>query len=166
MRFYSFRRRAAGLFVAAVAGLGTAQAQIPKQRHVEAIQAQSVVWNRAFNGRDSTAFYALFSSRANLCGANGCQTTPAEVRRTMRTLWRTRPDITWMNRSQQVQVNDQSLVACENGEWTESFTHKQAPGKSQITGRYWLMWGFEDGQWRILSGIFTPLTCTGNYCRE
>ncbi|GAA4373770.1 nuclear transport factor 2 family protein [Hymenobacter koreensis] len=154
------------LFLLLAAGVAPTLAQIPKQRHIEAIQAQSATWNRAFNGRDSTALYALFSSRANLCEAAGCWTSTADVRRAMRSLWRTRPDLTWMNRTLQVQVNDQTLVAYETGEWTENWTHKQAAAKSQVTGRYWLMWGFEDGKWRILSGIYTPITCTGNYCRE
>lgn len=27
-----------------------------------------------------------------------------------------------------------------------------------------LLWRYEHAQWRILSGIFTPLRCTGSYC--
>ncbi|WP_400191871.1 hypothetical protein [Hymenobacter sp. B81] len=151
------------LLLTAAGAAPAALAQIPKQRHIDDIKAQSVAWNRAFNGRDSTALYALLSSRVNLCEADACYPTPADARRLLRTRWRSRPDLNWMNRTLQVQVNDQVLVGYETGEFTESWTPKAGAGKSQQTGRYWLMWGFENGSWRILSGIFTPLTCTG--CR-
>ncbi|QDA59198.1 YybH family protein [Hymenobacter jejuensis] len=140
--------------------------QISKQKHLELLKARSETWNKAFNSRDTTALAGLFSAQVTLSNANGSRVGAAENMRNFQALFRLRPDIAWMNRTQFTEIDDQWQVAYETGEWNESWTNTQDQSKTRITGKYWLMWKYENNRWAILSGIFTPLTCGGGHCKE
>ncbi|TGE16777.1 YybH family protein [Hymenobacter elongatus] len=140
--------------------------QILKQKHLELIKARSETWNRAFNSRDTTAFYGLFHPNTTICSASGSRTTAPTVRQSFRTLFRQRPDITWMNRSMGMELSDLGQLAYETGEWAEAWTDPQDKTKSRVIGKYWLMWKFENNTWVILSAIYTPLSCAGKNCLD
>lgn len=139
--------------------------QILKQKHLELIQARSATWNRAFNSRDTTALAGLLHPGFTLNTVGGSQTTSATVRQGFRQLFRQRPDITWMNRSQTTEVSDLGTVAYETGEWAEAWTDSQDKSKNRLIGKYWLMWKYENNAWLMFSAIYTPMNCSGNSCR-
>jgi hypothetical protein len=87
-----------------------------------------------------------------------------ECKRFYRGLHIKRPDITWTNKFSKIEINEQWFVAYETGDWTEEWTEKGDTSKSQIKGKYWIMWRYGNDDWYIVSAIFTPLSCTGSYC--
>jgi len=68
--------------------------------------------------------------------------------------------------STKIEVNDQWPAAYETGDWCESWTESGDSAKSEIKGKYWIMWFLRDDTYYILSAIFTPLSCTGSYCNK
>ncbi|TGE29656.1 YybH family protein [Hymenobacter metallicola] len=140
--------------------------QILKQKHIELIKARSETWNKAFNSRDTTAFYGLFNPGITVCSASGSRSSEAVARQWFRTRFRQRPDITWMNRTTTVELSDQGQLAYETGEWAEAWTDTQDKSKNRIIGKYWLMWKFENNAWTILSATYTPLACATRNCLD
>jgi len=63
-------------------------------------------------------------------------------------------------------VNEQWHIAYETGNWTEAWTETGDSDKSEIKGKYWIMWKLKDNDWKVLSAIFTPLSCKGSYCNK
>jgi ketosteroid isomerase-like protein len=161
-----FSLPAAGLLTAALLLLSPlSHGQILKQKHLELIQARSAAWNKAFNSRDTTALSGLLHPSFMLATAAGSQAPAAAVRQSFRQLFRQRPDVTWMNRSQSTEISDLGNVAYETGEWAEAWTDPQDKTKNRVIGKYWLMWKYENNAWLMLSAIYTPLNCSGNSCR-
>ncbi|PJJ59163.1 YybH family protein [Hymenobacter chitinivorans] len=140
--------------------------QILKQKHLELIKARSETWNRAFNSRDTTAFYNLFNPGIMVSTASGSRSSEAATRQWFRSRFRQRPDVTWMNRTMNVELSDQGQLAYETGEWAEAWTDTQDKTKNRIIGKYWLMWKFENNAWTILSATYTPLSCAGRSCLD
>ncbi|TGE25460.1 nuclear transport factor 2 family protein [Hymenobacter aquaticus] len=140
--------------------------QILKQKHLELIKARSETWNKAFNSRDTTAFYGLFNPGITVSSASGSRTTEAAARQWFRGRFRQRPDVTWMNRTMNVEVSDLGQLAYETGEWAEAWTDPQDKSKNRIIGKYWLMWKFENNAWTILSATYTPLSCATRNCLD
>src|SRR5882672_6245375 len=122
---------------------------------------RSKLWNSSFNSRDSSTFYTLFDSLAVLSSGGGRWIGNEECKRLCRGLYQKRPDITWINKLSKVEVFDQWKIAYETGDWKETWTEGNDKEKSQITGKYWIMWRYENKNWIIISGIFTPLSCKG-----
>ncbi|AFD08626.1 YybH family protein [Solitalea canadensis] len=141
-------------------------AQNVKKHSIQEIETRSELWNKAYNSRDSLRFYTLFDSLAVLSSAGGRWIGAEECKRLCRGLYKRRPDISWTNKSNKIEINEQWNVAYETGDWTEAWTEQGDTSKSQIIGKYWIMWRFKNDNWYIISGIFTPLSCTGSYCNK
>ncbi|MCB2408325.1 YybH family protein [Hymenobacter lucidus] len=167
MGFSTFLSRR-GLLSAAMCVLVShlSMGQILKQKHLELIKARSETWNRAFNSRDTTALYGLFNPGITVSTATGSRTSEAAARQWFRSRFRQRPDVTWMNRTMNVELSDQGQLAYETGEWAQAWTDTQDKAKNRIIGKYWLMWKFENNAWTILSATYTPLSCAGKNCLD
>src|SRR5688500_9464624 len=126
------------------------------------VKARSALWNDSYNSRDSLTFYTLFDSLALLSSAGGRWIGAEDCKRLCRFLYRLRPDIHWTNTPDQIKINKQILVAYENGRWVENWTESGDLAKSELTGKYCIMWRFKKDNWRFISAIFTPLSCTGS----
>jgi len=144
----------------------TTNAQQRNDSTIKAIEARSELWNSSFNNRDSITFYTLFDSLALLSSAGGRWIGGEECKRLCRGLYTRRPDITWVNKLSKVEINYQWKVAYETGDWAETWTESGDKDKSQIKGKYWIMWRYKNDNWFIISAIFTPLSCTGSYCQK
>ena len=141
-------------------------AQTVNEIHVKEIQARSESWNQSYNSRDSLTFYTLFDSLALLSSAGGRWIGAEECKKLCRFLYAIRPDISWTNKFSKIEINERIHVAYETGDWAEDWTEKGDTSKSKLTGKYWIMWRYENDNWFIISAIFTPLTCSGSYCRD
>ncbi len=141
-------------------------AQISRQKQLETLRARSELWNRAFNSRDTTALAALLDAQVAISAANGTQLGATENGKAFSRLMRQRPDINWLNKPTQLDLNEQWQLACETGEWTESWTEPRTAEKTRIVGKYCLLWKNLNGTWVIASAIFTPLSCVGSYCKN
>ncbi len=141
-------------------------AQNLQEIHLKEIKARSELWNIAYNSRDSITFYTLFDSLTIISSAGGRWIGMEDCKRLCRSLYMMRPDITWTNKSTVIELNERILVAYESGEWIENWTESGDQTKSEITGKYCIMWRFKNDDWRIISAIFTPLTCIGSYCSK
>jgi len=130
------------------------------------IKGRSAVWNTSYNSRDSVNFYTLFDSSIVMVSGGTRQVGKEQCKSICRRLYAARPDITWFNVPTGIEVNDQWHVAYETGNWTETWTEQGDKEQSQIKGKYCLMWRYSDGDWRIISAIFTPLLCAGSYCNK
>ena len=152
----------------AIAGIasGVAQGQTGAVDPLAAINERSAVWNTAYNSRDSITFYTLFDSLAILSSAGGRWIGAEECKTLCRKLYPMRPDIRWVKSPAKVEVNEQWMIGYETGDWVEDWTEQGDTERSRIAGKYWIMWGYRKDRWVILSGIFTPMSCTGSYCHK
>ena len=139
-------------------------AQDSKEQQMQEIKERSELWNTAYNSRDSLTFYTLFDSLALLSSAGGRWIGAEECKRLCRFLYQKRPDISWTNKFSKIEINEQIPVAYETGDWIENWTETGDTSKSELKGKYFIMWRFKKENWVIISAIFTPLTCTGSYC--
>lgn len=129
------------------------------------IREKNNVWNTSFNSRDSLQFFALFDSAAVFTTAGAKLVGKEDCKRLCRFLYKTRPDITWYNEVTRIEVSCDGENAYETRAWTETWTEKGDSTKSEITGKYWVMYiRRKDQNWYIQAAIFTPLTCKGSYC--
>lgn len=142
-----------------------AHGQTNHSNHEKEIEARSKLWNSSYNSRDSLTFYTLFDSTAIVASAGGRWIGAEKCKDLCRSLYKRRPDITWYNYASKIEVNEQWHVAYETGDWAEAWTENGDSVKSEIKGKYWIMWRFRDNSWKIISAIFTPLSCTGSYCK-
>lgn len=140
-------------------------AKAQNEHRVKEIEARSKVWNSSFNNRDSITFYTLFDTTAVLSTAAGHWSGLEACTNLFRALFSKRPDITWYNLQTSIEIYDQWRVAYETGNWIESWTESGDTSKSTIKGKYWIMWRLKKENWIIISATFTPLSCTGSYCK-
>lgn len=145
---------------------GKAMAQDEHQRRLKLIEDRSKLWSSSYNSHDSLSFFSLFDSTAVVVSLGGKWIGLEKCKYLCRSLYQKRPDITWQNHSDKIEVNDQWPTGYETGTWTESWTEKGDTSKSKISGKYWMMWFFKGDNCYILSAIFTPLTCEGSYCNK
>jgi len=143
---------------------GMALAQSEHDQHLKAIKARSELWNKSYNSRDSLTFFSLFDSSAVVVSLGGKWIGLEKCKYLCRSLYVKRPDINWRIESTKIEVNDQWPAAYETGEWSESWTESGDSTRSEIKGKYWIMWFLKGDTYYILSATFTPLTCTGSYC--
>lgn len=141
-------------------------AQTINESHLKEIKIRSELWNSSYNSRDSLTFYTLFDSLAVLSSAGGRWIGAEDCKKLCRFLYHLRPDISWTNKSTKIEINERIHVAYDTGDWTENWTESGDQTKSELTGKYWIMWRFQNNNWQIISAIFTPLTCTGSYCTK
>jgi ketosteroid isomerase-like protein len=130
------------------------------------IKSRSTLWNTSYNNRDSISFYTLLDSNVIITSGAARQIGKEECKYICRGLWRKRPDILWSNQQTTIEVNEQSGLAYENGNWTESWTEKEDTERSTIKGKYTIMWKKKNEGWLVSSIQFIPLSCTGNYCNK
>lgn len=128
------------------------------------IRERNMLWNESFQNRDTSNLFSLFSSESILATAGGRWIGGNRCRSLINTLFKNRPDITWINSIEKVEVFQGWNIAYETGSWIETWTEKGV-GKSEITGKYWIMYDYRDDAWVIHSSIFTPLACNGSYCK-
>jgi ketosteroid isomerase-like protein len=133
---------------------------------IKNIEARSKLWNTTYNSRDSLAFYTLFDPKAVVTSLGGRWIGAETCKQLCRSLYSKRPDISWYNTPSKIEVNEQWPAAYETGTWSESWTEPGDRSKSEIVGKYWIMWKYQDDAWYILSAIYTPLKCTGSYCNK
>jgi len=69
-----------------------------------------------------------------------------------------RPDIFWNNKIEKIEVNENWQGAYEMGIWTENWTKKGDSKKSEIIGKYFMMYKKKNDKWLIDSVIYTPIT--------
>lgn len=144
----------------------TVTAQDNHEQRVKLIEERSKLWNTWYNGRDSLSFFSLFDSSAVVVSLGGKWIGLEKCKYLCRSLYQKRPDITWKNNLTKVEVNDQWPAEYETGTWTESWTEQGDTSRSEINGKYWIMWLFKDNNCYVLSAIFTPLSCKGSYCNK
>ncbi len=140
-----------------------AQQQSEKKNLELGIRERNTTWNTAFNNRDTTKLFSLFSAQSILTTAGGRWVGAPRCKALMKALFKNRPDITWINSAEKIEVLKSWDVAYETGTWTEAWT-SSGREKSEIIGRYWIMYNYDNGAWFIHSSIFTPLSCAGSYC--
>lgn len=133
---------------------------------VKAIENRSKMWSTSYNSRDSLSFYSLFDSSAVVVSLGGKWIGLEKCKNLCRSLYVKRPDIRWNIMATKIEVNDQWPAAYETGEWSEAWTENGDSSKSEIKGKYWIMWFLKNDNYYILSAIFTPLSCTGSYCNK
>jgi ketosteroid isomerase-like protein len=131
-----------------------------------AVRNRSAIWNTAFNNHDTTTVTSLFDSTGVLITGGARQIGKENCRLLFKGLFTRRPDITSYNWPVSIEVNEKWQVAYETGNWIETWTEKGDNELSEIKGKYCLMWRYSDGDWHIISAIFTPLQCSGNYCNK
>ena len=131
---------------------------------LDLIKSKNELWNTAFNERDSNRLFTLYNNESIMISAGGKWLNKAEIKGIIRSLFKRRPDISWYNEIEKIEVNKQWHVAYETGKWTESWTEKKDTTKSTIVGKYWIMYKKIKNQWFVHSAIYTPLTCQGSYC--
>ncbi len=153
-------------FIICFFNFNKATAQVSNETQLDEIKLRSSLWNTAYNGRDSLTFYTLFDSLALLSSAGGRWIGAEDCKRLCRFLYQIRPDIRWTNKYTKIEINERIKVAYETGEWIEDWTESGDQTRSQLTGKYWIMWRFKNDNWYIISAIFTPLTCEGSYCTK
>jgi hypothetical protein len=141
-----------------------ALAQNQHDQHIKMIKARSELYNTSYNSRDSLTFFSLFDSSAVVVSLGGKWIGLEKCKYLCRSLYVKRPDIRMHLESSKIEVNDQWPAAYETGDWSESWTEAGDSAKSEIKGKYWIMWFLKDGNYYILSQILTPLSCTGSYC--
>ena len=78
--------------------------------------------------------------------------------------FRTRSDVVYERKPDEVRVFAPWGMASERGRWTGSWT--DTDGKIQIGGSYFAKWRRVNGRWLVESETYVPETCTGGaYCR-
>jgi len=142
----------------------SSMAQNEHDQHIRTIKVRSELWNTSYNNRDSLTFFSLFDSSAIVVSLGGKWVGLDKCKYLCRSLYAKRPDIKWNIESSTMEVNDQWPAAYETGKWSESWTESGDSTRSEIKGKYWIMWFLKDNNYYILSAIFTPLSCTGSYC--
>jgi len=144
--------------------IATALAQNEHDAHIKSVEARSKLWNTSYNSRDSLSFFSLFDSSAIVVSLGGKWIGLDKCKYLCRSLYAKRPDINWYIKSTKIEVNDQWPAAYETGEWSESWTETGDSTRSEIKGKYWIMWFLKSDTYYILSATFTPLSCKGSYC--
>lgn len=139
-------------------------AQDQHDQHIKMVKARSELWNTSYNSHDSLTFFSLFDSSAVVVSLGGKWIGLEKCKYLCRSLYAKRPDINWHIESTKIEVNDQWPAAYETGAWSESWTETGDTAKSEIKGKYWIMWFLKDNKYYILSATFTPISCTGSYC--
>lgn len=158
-------RIAAGLFMLLIVGGVNASAQdFDALDEVRRIRENHELWQTAFSERDTTRLFALYGDESIMISGGGVWNGLAECKNLIRTLFTTRPDITWDNTVESIEVFKAWGKAYESGVWAEKWTETGDSEKSEVRGRYWLMYTLENDRWIIHSWILTPLSCEGSYC--
>jgi ketosteroid isomerase-like protein len=134
-------------------------------RSYNQIKERSTLWNTSYNNRDSISFYTLLDMNVIITSGAARQVGKEECKYICRGLWSKRPDITWTNQQTTIEVNEQSGIAYENGNWTESWTEKGDTERSTLKGKYTIMWKKKNEEWLVSSAQFIPLSCSGSYCK-
>ena len=140
--------------------------QTEHEHRLQLVKDKSKLWNQSYNSRDSLSFYSLFDSSAVVVSLGGKWIGLEKCKYLCRSLYQKRPDITWQNHPEKTEINNQWPTAYETGTWTESWTEAGDTSRSEINGKYWMMYFFKDNNCYILSAIFTPLVCKGSYCNK
>ena len=130
------------------------------------IRKRNEIWNTSFNNRDTASFFSLFNAESIWITGGGKFIGFDRCRALVRGLFRNRPDVTWINTAEKVEVFGFWKMAYETGTWTETWTEKNDTSKSEIIGKYWIMYTYENDKWTIHSSIFTALSCVGSYCKQ
>jgi len=139
-------------------------AQNEHSQHIKNVEARSKLYSTSYNSHDSLTFFSLFDSSAIVVSLGGKWVGLEKCKYLCRSLYVKRPDIKWTMKSTKIEVNDQWPAAYDTGEWSESWTEKGDSTRSEIKGKYWIMWFLKDNKYYILSATFTPISCTGSYC--
>lgn len=128
------------------------------------IRSKSAEWNKVFATRDMKPFLPLLSPNVQMTSAGGQWQTRDGTEKFFKSLFKLRPDITWVNEPKEITLNPLWNVAHETGDWTESWT--ESDGKATIKGKYSALWKLNNDAWTLHAMIFTPISCTGpsKYC--
>lgn len=75
-----------------------------------------------------------------------------------------RPDLLLTFTPDSIEHNQLWQLAAESGHWYESW--REDGDYTELRGSYYAVWKLQDGQWRLYSHVFVPLSCKGTtYCR-
>ncbi len=132
----------------------------------QAIVKNNETWNLAYNSRDTLTFFGLFNDNVIWISGGGKWVGKENLMAKMKRQYERRPDILWNNKIEKIEVNKNWPVAYETGIWTENWTEKGDSKKSEIIGKYFMMYKKKNDIWLIDSVIFTPISCTGSYCEK
>jgi ketosteroid isomerase-like protein len=142
-----------------------AQAQTSVSKYKDEVRKRSAIWNTAFAQRDISSLMGLFSEDVQRSSAGSKCKNRAECVQHLESLFKRRPDITWLNKPTKIEINPVWKVAYETGDWKEAWS--EPDGRAEIQGKYFAMWQLKEGVWYINAAVFTPLRCIGEskYCR-
>jgi ketosteroid isomerase-like protein len=156
------------LIILALAIVAThTQAQTSVSKYEGEVRKRSAMWNTAFAQREIPALTSLFSEDAQISTAGIKLKNRAECTQLFESLFKRRPDVTWVNRLTKIEINPAWKVAYETGDWREAWT--EPDGRAEIQGKYSAMWllNLDEGVWYLHAAIFTPQKCIGEskYCK-
>src|SRR5215212_10517195 len=81
------------------------QAQTLAAQYKEEVRKQATIWNTAFAQRDISTLTRLFAADAQMASAGGKWKNRAECTGLLKSLFKRRPDITWVNQPATIEVN-------------------------------------------------------------
>ena len=123
-----------------------------------------VSWNRVMLEKDLELMKVLLAEGAQVSSAGMQLNGEDEVINKFQFIFNRRPDLVWVNTPIERVEFESWNSAYEYGDWKESWT--QDDGKAQITGKYFILWEINAGNWEIKTAVFAPSKCTGDssYC--
>ena len=121
-------------------------------------------WNNVMLEKDLELMKVLLADGAQVSSAGMQLNGGDEVIKKFQYIFNRRPDLVWVNTPVERVEFEGWNTAYEYGEWRESWT--QDDGETQITGKYFILWTINGGNWEIKTAVFAPSKCTGDssYC--
>ncbi|WP_333821302.1 DUF4440 domain-containing protein [Ohtaekwangia sp.] len=132
----------------------------------DTIQNVSQRWDKAFNLKDTSAYYSYIDTLFSITYSGGTATGLQKLKFITQRLYANRPDIRLYFGVEKAESNDKHDTAYDTGTWTETWTEKGDSSKSEVTGKYWRMWRKQNNRWIITSIALTTLSCKGSYCNK
>lgn len=132
--------------------------------HQDEIRKKSAIWNTSFATGDVKKLLPILASDVQMTSGSGKWKTPSGAEHFFKSLFKRRPDVTWVNEIKEIMINPTWNIAYETGDWVESWS--ESDGKVILTGKYSAQWQRSNNVWYLHAMIFTPLNCSGSdrYC--
>ena len=123
-----------------------------------------ISWNRVMLEKDLALMKELLADGAQVTSAGMQLNGEDEVIQKFKFIFKRRPDLVWVNTPLERVEFESWNTAYEYGEWRESWT--QEDGKTQITGKYFILWQRNNNTWEIKTAVFAPSKCISgsSYC--
>jgi ketosteroid isomerase-like protein len=134
-------------------------------QHERTIRQRRASSNAAIARHDTSGIGAILAEDVVIVTSNSVHAVGRATNLTrFADQFRTRADVVYERRPQQVRVYAPWGMASELGRWTGSWT--DSDGKIQIGGIYFAKWRLKNGSWLVESETYVPERCSGGaYCR-